>query len=140
MREEIYNEIRQALAGIADSDGNLAVQHIDLWNRNVEFIEQEEAWPRPAVFVEFHPIQWKVIVPGIEYRADVQVSLHVVTDWDAEDSTTAFSLIDAVHHAVVGLQGETFAELDLLTSSTNHNHEDIVENIETYSCTGIRSL
>ena len=28
-----------------------AIKHIDLWNHNVEFIEQEEQWDRPAVFV-----------------------------------------------------------------------------------------
>ena len=52
-----------------------------MWNRNVEFIEQEEGWERPAVFVEFGPIQWKPIVNGVEYRAEPQITLHIVTDW-----------------------------------------------------------
>ena len=39
MRKEIYRAICAALLGI---DG-APVKHVDLWNHNVEFIEQEEA-------------------------------------------------------------------------------------------------
>ena len=52
MRKEIYRAI---CAALQDIDGT-PVKHVDLWNHNVEFIEQEEAWDRPAVFVEFAPI------------------------------------------------------------------------------------
>ena len=31
-------------------------------------------------------------------------------------------------------------ELDLVGSQTNHNHEEIIENIEMYQCVAIRSL
>ena len=47
MRKELYNLLCRELGAIAE------IKHIDLWNRNVEFIEQEEGWERPAVFVEF---------------------------------------------------------------------------------------
>ena len=53
---------------LKEVDGG-AVRHIDLWNHNVEFIEQEDGWERPAVFVEFCPIRWNAIVSGVEYRA-----------------------------------------------------------------------
>ena len=75
MRKELYNLLCRELGAIAE------IKHIDLWNRNVEFIEQEEGWERPAVFVEFGPIQWKPIVNGVEYRAEPQITLHIVTDW-----------------------------------------------------------
>ena len=35
--------------------GGGAIKHIDLWNHNVEFIEQEEYWERPAVFIDSGP-------------------------------------------------------------------------------------
>lgn len=35
---------------------------------------------------------------------------------------------------------KTFLEFDLVGSSTNHNHEEIIENIETYQCVAIKSL
>ena len=45
MRKELYNMLRERLKEV---DGG-AVRHIDLWNHNVEFIEQEDGWARPAV-------------------------------------------------------------------------------------------
>lgn len=52
MRKELYRMLCRELKAID------LIKHIDLWNHNVEFIEQEENWERPAVFVEFCPIQW----------------------------------------------------------------------------------
>ena len=66
--------------------GGGLIKHIDLWNHNVEFIEQEENWERPAVFVEFCPIQWNAIVPGVEYRAEPLIKLHIVTDWEGSSA------------------------------------------------------
>ncbi|MEI3469552.1 MAG: hypothetical protein V8Q76_13110 [Bacteroides intestinalis] len=125
--------------------------YIDLWNHNVEFIEQEGNWERPAVFVEFSPIHWITIVPGVEYRAEPEIKFHIVRDWRScilipkrirrrvlED----FVLIspELVHKALSCISGERFMELDLVESQTNHNHEDIVENIEIFQCVAIKRL
>ena len=157
MREELYNAIKNRLEALrinaageyyelpdgADVDNDLhprAIRHIDMWNHNVEFIEQEEAWARPAVFIEFVPFKWHAIVPGIEYRAQPLINLHVVTDWAGQKGIGEFRLLDRIHELLAGLEGETFMEFDIESSSTNHNHEDIVENIETYTCVGFRHL
>ena len=155
VREELYRSIKARLESICvngadelfiapdDSDSGLlerAIKHMDLWNRNVEFIEQEAAWQRPAVFVEFAPIRWDAIVTGVEYRADVTVNLHVVTDWDGGEGIVEFRLLKKIHEALAGLEGETFAEFDIRSSTTNHDHEEIVENIESYGCVGFRHL
>ncbi|MDD7303044.1 MAG: hypothetical protein PUG76_00665 [Prevotellaceae bacterium] len=125
------------------------VKHIDLWNHNVEFIEQEESWERPAVFVEFVPIRWVAIQPGAEYRAEAQINLHVVTDWSGsvsagsefrEDGLRVFDLLETIHGVLAGADGDTFMELDLAGSQTNHNHEEIIENIEMYQCVAFRSI
>lgn len=134
VREELYTRIAAKLATIAE------IRHVDLWNHNVEFIEQETAWERPAVFIEFAPIQWSPIVHGVEYRGAVTVNLHVVTDWVAERNVNQFDLLHRIHMVMAGMEGMTFGEFDIVASATNHNHEEIVENIETYSCVGIQSL
>lgn len=143
MRKELYNLLCEKLGEIEE------IKHVDLWNHNVEFIEQEENWARPAVFVEFCPIQWNAIVPGAEYRAEPLVKLHIVTDWEGsadrgsqfkEEALKVFDLVDMIHRKLACLDGETFMQLDLVESQTNHNHEDIVENIEVYQCVAIRSL
>lgn len=126
-----------------------AIRHIDLWNHNVEFIEQEESWERPAVFVEFCPIQWKAIAPAHEYHAAPLVKLHVVTDWEGdvsegsrfkEKALELFDLLDEIHRLLTCTDGNTFLQFDLVESQTNHNHEDIVENIEVYQCMAIKSF
>lgn len=145
MRKELYSMLCDRLKEV----GGGAIRHIDLWNHNVEFIEQEESWARPAVFVEFRPIKWNAIVNGVEYRAEPEVALHVVTDWTGsvsdgspfkEESLEVFDLLEEIHAALACMEGETFMEFDLVESDTNHNHEDIVENIEVYQCVAYKSL
>lgn len=159
MREELYRKLKARLEMLCiDVDGvyfdasaenmidadvieeSRAIKHIDLWNHNVEFIEQEIAWARPAVFIEFVPFKWHAIVPGVEYRAQPLINLHVVTDWADQKNIGEFRLLDKIHEQLAELKGENFMEFDIDSSATNHNHEDIVENIETYTCVAFRRL
>lgn len=145
MRKELYSLLCQALKEVGDG----AIKHIDLWNHNVEFIEQEENWARPAVFVEFCPIRWNAIVDGVEYRAEPEVKLHIVTDWAGstsadselqEDALNVFDLPELIHEKLAFMEGETFKVFDLVESQTNHNHEEIVESIEVYTCVAFKRL
>lgn len=160
MRKELYTKLKACLHALcvnaageyftapAEMDDELctrAIKHIDLWNHNVEFIEQETAWERPAVFIEFEPIHWVSIVPGVEYRAEARVRLHIVTDWaamtgdEADGAGKFFELPDKIHDVLAGLEGETFKDFTLEESHTNHNHEDMVESIEVYSFVAFRN-
>ena len=145
MRKELYEMLCARLKEVCGG----AIKHIDLWNHNVEFIEQEEQWERPAVFVEFAPIQWVAIQNGVEYRAEPTVNLHVVTDWAGsvsagsefrEESLKVFDLLEEIHKVLACMEGETFMEFDLVESRTNHNHEGLIENIESYCCVAMKSL
>lgn len=168
MRKELYKEICTRLSHLYMlPDGSITeyvhedeadeipegysrvVRHIDLWNHNVEFIEQEENWERPAVFVEFCPIRWNAMVNGVEYRAEPEVKLHIVTDWKGaasegspfmEEALEVFDLPKLIHERLACMEGDTFAEFDLVESQTNHNHEEIVENIEVYRCVAFKRL
>lgn len=143
MRKEIYEMLCERLGNIPE------IKYIDLWNHNVEFIEQEDNWERPAVFVELCPINWEATVAGMRYVTEAKVNLHVVTDWlgssaansdQREESLTVFDLLEKIHTALADVDGEHFKEFDISNSTTNHNHEDILENIETYSYVGYREL
>ena len=139
MRKEIYKMLCERLGNIPE------IKYIDLWNHNVEFIEQEDNWERPAVFVELCPINWEATVVGMRYVTEAKVNLHVVTDWvgssaansdQREESLTVFDLLEKIHTALADVNGEHFREFDISNSTTNHNHEDILENIKTYSYVG----
>ena len=161
MRKEIYKAIAGRLFQIA-ADGSIIdletpeeeqpeklIKHVDLWNHNVEFLDQEQPWERPAVFVEFTPIVWEPVKPGREYRSKPVVNLHIVTDWGGDASAASelqeetLKVLDysgIIHKALQGLDGEHFGRFDLAETHTNHNHEDIVESIEVYKCVATRIL
>lgn len=138
MKQELYNKIAQVLKE------QCGIAHVDLWNQNIEFLEQEANWARPAVFVEFEPVKWRALVTGVEYRAEPRVRLHVITDWTPDesgiDAAGSFELPELIHEKLAGLSGEKFAELDRVESHTNHNHEDIMESIEVYDCVGYKHI
>lgn len=146
MRKELYKDLITELQKVNDG----VIRHIDLWNNNVDFIEQEDGWERPAVFVEFMPLRWKCIARGRDYRDEsAQIKLHIVVDWQGsaaadsplqEESLEVFDLCDAIHKQLMGLSGEKYKRLDLVQSDTNHNHEDIVEYIETYECVAFKGI
>lgn len=58
MRKMLYLGLMQHLLELKDENGEPVVRHIDLWNEQVEFIEQEEPFDTPAVFIELRPTSW----------------------------------------------------------------------------------
>ena len=145
MREGIYLEIVRRLTGGVDP----LVKHVDLWNRNVEFIEKETPWERPAVFVEFGPQEWERVKGGREYRCSPLVRLHVVTDslpTSSKDGeldaalSARLEMSKRIHAALAGMAGNGWGRFDLMESHTNHDHEEIVEDIEVYGYVGVRTL
>lgn len=134
IRTELYKNIMAALM-----DAGTAA-YVDLWNQNVEFIEQEAAWPRPAVFVEFGPVSWAPYKEGL--RGSGSVRLHTVTDWEGDSSSASagldaplesFAVQERVIRAVEGVRCVNVSALRLCETLTNHNHEDIVESISVFA-------
>lgn len=144
IRKEMYKLLVNELMKIEE------IKHVDLWNHNVEFIEEEMPWARPAVFIEFAPILYTPIVHGVEYRInDLTVRLHVVTDWNGaysngeafnEEALEVFDLCEKINKQLLTVKSNIFKELERVESLTNHNHEDIIDNIEEYRCVGIKTL
>lgn len=139
MRQELYDDIISALRSI-DND---LIKTIDLWNENVYFIEEGEVFDKPAVFVEFGEIEWSVAKGGshLHFRGKGTIRLHIVTDWhgsakegaaEKDANLACWQLAETIHRALEGLCGESYCNLSLIQTLTNHNHEDIYENIEVY--------
>ena len=155
MRKELYESLKERLLSrlkevngermvlMSDAEAELyadresVVKHVDLWNQNVVFVEQDEPWERPAVFVEFAPIEWKAVQSGVEWTTRSRVILHVVTDWKGAD---VFELPNLLHELLEDFGGAVFGHLHLVESQTNHNHEELVESIEIYEYRGWKSL
>jgi hypothetical protein len=142
MRKGLYLAIKNRLKLIKNDDGEQLFQHFDLWNRQVEFVEQETPFACPAVFVEFSPIAW--ITLGFHAQeAQLTVRLHIVTEWyagTADYSPTeaqALKFLDIADRVVAALQGFTSEYTNSWMRSlsiTNHDHERYVDNVEEYVC------
>lgn len=148
MNTELYLAIAEAIKthpDLLNGDKTPKVAHIDLWNQQVEFLEQEIAFPRPAVFVEFGETPWEKFTKatgGVGYRGRCPVTLHVVTDWkggtfdgspEQLEQLRSLSIADEIAPALEGLCGHGFDSMHRYSSIPNHNHEELVESIERYT-------
>lgn len=158
MRKAIFLAIADALCPENPADPNAdtsknIVPYVDLWNDQVNLLGGGTAFETPAVFVEFEQIDWKQQNAGTR-RGDIPVRLHIVTravaahgvhDQRMGDVLAVFDLINAINAKMQGLRGEGFAGFQLTTSATNHNHAELVENVErlvtsAQDCTGMRQI
>ena len=116
------------------------IQFLDLWNDNVQNLAGGALWPTPAVFVEFEQIEWKQ--QGRHGRmGNVAVRLHIVTrevqhngseDSRIDEALQRFDLIRQVNTAMQTLSGQGFTTFMLTTTATNHNHSELIEDVQRY--------
>ena len=148
MRRDLYERVKSAISGLKYGDCSPMVRHVDLWNRNVEFVEQEESWDRPAVFLEFGPIEWTHCRPSPTERCSMhctaELRLHVVADtFDAcanGSLPTTYFLIGMLKRALTGLCGEGFSGMVPVREMSNHDHGELVEEILVMSYRGHESF
>lgn len=156
MLKHLYLALEEKLLAITDEQENPQpiFKHCDLWNRQVEFLEQETPFQTPAVFVEFTNIEWRTLGQHVQ-EADLTVRLHIVTPWYANTASnvqnagvraTALSYLDIptvlfrqLHGQHGNLEdGDTllghFNALTRTASTVNHDHERFVDSVETYQC------
>lgn len=147
----MIGKIYKDVAGILMNGLDGAVRHVDLWNEQVAFIEEEVPFDFPAVFVQFGQIDWRAvnIGSGLCWRGECAVSLHIVDRWpgsaavgsdEADAALGVFELAKGIHKKLEGVTGDGYDGLRLVSSIVNHNHEDIIENIEVYKTKLYRML
>lgn len=139
MRKAIFLAIADALSSIKPTaDFPEGVPYIDLWNDQVNLLGGGSVFETPAIFVEFEQIDWHQQNTGVR-RGDIAVRLHIITravpvhghkDKRMTEALAVFDLINCINAKMQGLRGEGFAGFQLTTSATNHNHTELVENVE----------
>ena len=147
----MIGEIYKGIADILMNGLDGVVKHVDLWNEQVAFIEEEVPFDFPAVFVQFGQIDWKPvnIGSGLCWRGECAVNLHIVDRWpgsaaagsgEMDEALGVFDLAKRIHKKIEGVTGDGYNGLRLVASMVNHNHEDIIENIEVYKTKLYRML
>ncbi len=137
MRKQIFKAIAQRIAERVPD-----VKFIDLWNEHIVEVATSVPWPLPAVFIEFEQYDVRQLSRW-QREADVPVRLHIVTrfmpytggatDKRIDLALQYFDLIDQVNAAMQALSGKGFTAFQLTASATNHNHGELMENIERWT-------
>lgn len=118
----------------------------------VDFIEEEEPFDMPAVFLEFMPYKWTTLSGAVQ-QAAVTVRLHVVTPWEGssrkgsryqQQSLERFSLLEEISACLHDFKGDNgkvgFDMFRRTASDTNHNHAEVVEDVEEYTFRAVEKL
>lgn len=136
MRTLLYNLIKEAIMAKGD------IKHFALWNRQVEFIQSEQPFKTPAVFLEISRINWsypsKPTVKGttLQQTGEGTITVHLVAKADMGD-TELLDLADSITARLKDLHDSNDTELVSrfyhTSSETNHNHEELVEELDTFS-------
>lgn len=119
------------------------VQHVDLYNENVEYVDEECPWERPAVFIEFGDIEWRPFTgTKLSQRGEGEMRLHIVTDWAEGGFEAAYLLTNKVLEALVGSGADTevYTVLCPHTTMTCRSHGELMENIEVMQVKYLRTI
>jgi hypothetical protein len=142
MRKQLYLDTKERLQTVTTEAGNPLFHHFDLWNRQVEFLEQETPFQCPAVFVEFAPMTWRTLGNRVQ-DCELTMRLHIVTEWFADTAANspteqqALEFLDITDRVVCVMQhfATPYMNSWMRTQSiTNHDHEHYVDNVEEYRC------
>lgn len=161
MRLRLFNDIEARLSRVrlvddkviyhrpkrgenAAMPGTPAINHVGLWNENTTRLTQLRPFSPPAVFIEFYPITWGELGRNA-VQGDMTIRLHIVTATLAQTDTPyrdealqRFRLIRAVKAAFVDFggkadkHGRSYSRFRYYGSSTDHNHEQICEDLEEW--------
>ena len=117
------------------------IKYYDLWNENMDGIEQGIIFDTPAVFIEFDPISFTSQARGVP-RHPITITLHVVTRYTPQRPTRSgyaseafqhLELLERIELALIGLSGEGFSALQLSSAEMDHNHEELQNHIERFT-------
>ena len=141
MRKQLYLELAEQLKSIKDEAGLSKIKHTDLWNKQVEFIEEEQPFDFPAVFIEFGEFPWRS-QGGRVQDAQITMALHILTraeggtadGSDFQDDALAYlDLPGDINYALDGFSGSCFGSISRTRSIPNHDHGEIIEGVEHFS-------
>jgi hypothetical protein len=134
----------QSLCQAEKMPGCPAINHVGLWNENTTRLTQSRPFAPPAVFIEFLPVSWGELGRNAVH-GDMIIRLHIVTATLAQTDTPyrdeallRFRLIRAVKAAFVDFggtadkEGRSYSRFKYHASSTDHNHEQVCEDIEEW--------
>jgi hypothetical protein len=129
MLDQVYEALQAKLISIE------GINFVDMYNG--QYLESEDdarpEFARPAVFVEFLPIDWKEMGQKVQYAEDATIRLHIVSDDTPSDTNSTasatirklglapFKLVSLVHKSLSGFSGPGFSSLSRTNQETDND-------------------
>ena len=144
MRRDIYIALRRLIRQEIPE-----IKHLGLWNENMEELSGGLLFDTPAVFVEFAPVTFTGSGQGIP-RAPMEIILHLVHKYTPEDPHQELEdgsydrpdhlddpldyldLLEQLETAPIGLSGNHFSGLQLVSSDLDHQHGELMHHWVTF--------
>lgn len=144
MRRDIYTALRRLIRQEIPE-----IKHLGLWNENMEELSGGLLFDTPAVFVEFAPVTFTGSGQGIP-RAPMEIILHLVHKYTPEDPHQELEdgsydrpdhlddpldyldLLEQLETAPIGLSGNHFSGLQLVSSDLDHQHGELMHHLVTF--------
>lgn len=145
MRKCLYKSIVEKLQLIQTNDdggyimasapgGNKpAIRYFDIWNSRQQVVIESNTVVKPAVFVEFLPIEWQHDSKTVR-NASAKINLHVFTDKSDKDSLNYVDLLNAINDCLHDHSGNGFRDLLSYSSVTDSDFEKVIHSIECFTC------
>lgn len=122
------------------------IAHFDLYNSQLENLDEEKVIDYPAVFFEIEVAEFENIAKGSQQATDSLIRVYVV-DWKYEDSYAGsnnqtgflnyFDLLDKVHAALHNWNDPNgaFSTLRRQSLTPDNNHGGLISYIMDYNTT-----
>lgn len=128
----LYNQIKNYVQTNINQ-----IAHTSLWNDQINNLEDEVPFMRPALFVELGAIQWNTASKR-QKTGTITITLHLITDCydtlaDDNDALQALDLLDTLASAFDGVRFENCTPLVPNTTTTDSNHGNLIHLLLDYS-------
>lgn len=143
MKLRLYNDLEKFLKAIT-LNGKQVIAHVGIWNEQIDNLKTIRPFNLPAVFIEFLPCAWGQLGNGAK-QADIMVRLHIITATLAMEATKykdaalfRFELIRNIADSLSNIggsedsRGTSYTRFQYLESFTDHNYNQIIEDIEGF--------
>ena len=134
VRSRLYEDIARHLL-----DSKL-VKQVDLYNDQFSHLDEESVIKYPCVLIEFSDISWRQLGQHAQ-QGEITINLHVATrskgrttiaDRATPPATEYLELLDDLHVAMRDLRLAYASTFTRTASSTDHDHDDLIVNVETF--------
>lgn len=134
VRSRLYEDIARHLL-----DSKL-VKQVDLYNDQFSHLDEESVIKYPCVLIEFSDISWRQLGQHAQ-QGEITINLHVATrskgrttiaDRATPPATEYLELLDDLHVAMRDLRLAYASTFTRTASSTDHDHDDMIVNVETF--------